>query len=64
VLTYVLGFFYLYTTALAEPGPKMFLANEILYAAVLAAFIIQVALWRWPFHRTLFDQHIQASKPL
>ena len=51
ILTYLLGFFYLYTTPLAVPGPKMFLANEILYAAVLAAFLLQLA-----FHRTLFVQ--------
>jgi hypothetical protein len=64
ILTYLLGFFYLYTTALAEPGPKMFLANEILYAAVLAAFLIQLAMNRWPLHRTLFVQHTTASEPL
>jgi hypothetical protein len=64
ILTYLLGFFYLYTTALAEPGPKMFLANEILYAAVFAAFLLQLALKRWPFHRTLFVQHSIASEPL
>ncbi|HWW98982.1 MAG TPA: glycosyltransferase 87 family protein [Edaphobacter sp.] len=64
ILTYLLGFFYLYTTALAEPGPKMFLANEILYAAVFAALIIQLVLKRWPLHRTLFVQHTTASEPL
>jgi EamA domain-containing membrane protein RarD len=64
ILTYLLGFFYLYTTALAEPGPKMFLANEILYAAVLAAFLIQLAMKRWPLHRTLFVQPSTASEPV
>jgi hypothetical protein len=64
ILTYLLGFFYLYTTALAVPGPRMFLANEILYAAVFAALIIQLALKRWPLHRTLFVQHTTASEPL
>ena len=64
ILTYLLGFFYLYTTALAEPGPKMFLANEILYAAVFAAFLIQLAMNRWPFHRTLFVQPSTASEPV
>jgi alpha-1,6-mannosyltransferase len=64
ILTYLLGFFYLYTTALAEPGPRMFLANEILYAAVLAAVILQLALYRWPLHRTPFVQHAAASDPL
>jgi hypothetical protein len=62
ILTYLLGFFYLYTTALAEPGPKMFLANEILYAAVAAAFVIQIVLRRWPIHRTLFVQPASASE--
>jgi alpha-1,6-mannosyltransferase len=62
ILTYLLGFFYLYTTALAEPGPKMFLANEILYAAVFAAFLIQLAMNRWPLHRTLFVQPTTASE--
>jgi hypothetical protein len=64
ILTYLLGFFYLYTTALAEPGPKMFLANQILYAAVFTAFLIQLTLNRWPIHRTLFVQHSTASEPL
>jgi hypothetical protein len=62
ILTYVLGFFYLYTTALAEPGPKMFLANQILYAAVLGAFLLQFVLNRWPLHRTLFVQPTTASE--
>jgi alpha-1,6-mannosyltransferase len=64
ILTYLLGFFYLYTTALAEPGPKMFLANEILYASVFAAFLVQLILERWPVHRTLFVQPASASDPL
>jgi hypothetical protein len=64
ILTYFLGFFYLYTTALAEPGPKMFLANEILYAAVLTALVLQLALSRWPLHRTLFAQPSTASEPV
>jgi hypothetical protein len=63
-LTYLLGFFYLYTTALAEPGPKMFLANEILYGAVLAAIILQLIFNRWPIHHTLFVQPSPASKPI
>jgi hypothetical protein len=62
ILTYLLGFFYLYTTALAEPGPKMFLANEILYVGVFAAFVIQIVLWRWPIHRILFVQPITAGE--
>ena len=61
ILTYLLGFFYLYTTALAEPGPKMFLANEILYTSVLTAVLLQFALNRWPIHRTLFVQPAATS---
>ena len=40
---YVMGFFYLYTTALAAPGPKMFLANEILYGVLVGTTVLQVA---------------------
>jgi alpha-1,6-mannosyltransferase len=64
ILAYLLGFFYLYTTALAEPGPKMFLANEILYVGVFAAFIIQIVLWQWPVHRILFVQPNTARERL
>lgn len=64
ILTYVLGFFYLYTTALAEPGPKMFLANKILYASVFGALIIQLTLKRWPIHRPMFMQPTVTSEPL
>jgi alpha-1,6-mannosyltransferase len=51
VVTYLTGFFYLYTTELAEPGPKMFLANKYLYAMVLAAAIIELSMRKWPVHR-------------
>ena len=56
ILAYLMGFFYLYTTALGEPGPKMFLANEILYGGVFAAALVQLVLKRWPIHRSLFVQ--------
>jgi alpha-1,6-mannosyltransferase len=49
LLVYVMGFFYLFTTQLAEPGPKMFLLNEILYGAVVVAFVVQTLgerVWR------------------
>ena len=46
--TYVLGLWFGLTTALAEPGPKMFLMNERLYAAVAVAFAVEWALRRWP----------------
>lgn len=46
--TYVLGLWFGLTTALAAPGPKMFLLNERLYAAVAIAFAVEWALRRWP----------------
>jgi len=54
ILVYVTGFFYGYTTALADPGPKMFLLNKLLYGAVLVAAIADMALRRWPIHRPYF----------
>ena len=51
VLIYVTGFFYGYTTELADPGPKMFLLNKCLYGAVLAAALIETVIRRWPIHR-------------
>ena len=44
---YVLGFFYGYTTALADPGPKMFLLNKLLYLAVAISFVLHFVLRRW-----------------
>ncbi len=44
LLTYLMGFFYLFTTELADPGPKMYLLNKYLYGAVLIACIIEAAL--------------------
>jgi alpha-1,6-mannosyltransferase len=61
VLTYLTGFFYLYTTELADPGPKMFLANKYLYAAVLVAAIIDMGLRKWPLHRHYLVQPVPAS---
>jgi alpha-1,6-mannosyltransferase len=46
LLVYVLAFFYLFTTALADPGPKMFLLNEILYGSVAAAMVVSFAMKR------------------
>jgi hypothetical protein len=63
-LTYLLGFFYWYTTELAEPGPKMFLANKYLYAMVLGAAIIEAALRKWPIYRAYLVQHALAKDTL
>ncbi len=43
--TYVLGLWFGLTTALASPGPKMFLMNERLYLGVAAAFGVKF-VWR------------------
>jgi alpha-1,6-mannosyltransferase len=45
VLVYLMGFFYGFTTALADPGPRMFLLNEYLYGATAVAFLVWMA-WR------------------
>jgi alpha-1,6-mannosyltransferase len=49
LMVYVMGFFYLFTTQLAEPGPKMFLLNEMLYGGVFVAVVVQAVgkrVWR------------------
>ncbi len=51
ILTYLMGVFYLLTTALADPGPKMYLMNKYLYAAVLLACIIEAGLRIWQGRR-------------
>lgn len=54
MIAYVMGFFYLYTTALGAPGPKMFLANQILYSLVLVT-ALSMAATKWvPFLRLTF----------
>ena len=51
---YILGFFYLCTTALAVgAGPKQFLLNQILYGGLLLATLLHLALRRWPPYRQL-----------
>jgi len=44
LLAYLMAFFYLFTTALAVPGEKMFRLNERLYSVVILAI---VAGWMW-----------------
>jgi alpha-1,6-mannosyltransferase len=63
ILTYLMAFFYLFTTALADPGPKMFLLNKILYGAVLLACIIHLTFQCWPWHRLYFVQPTPNSEP-
>ena len=57
--TYVLGLWFGLTTALATPGPKMFLLNERLYLAVGVAFAAQWVLRRWPVWPRLVSQQRQ-----
>lgn len=47
-LAYVMGFQYLYSTALGTPGPPMFLANKILYAGVAVAAVLTAISRRVP----------------
>ncbi len=52
---YILGLFYLCTTALAVgQGPKQFLLNQILYSTVALATLLHLALRRWTPYRTLY----------
>ncbi len=48
LLAYLMSFFYLFTTALADPGPKMFLLNKMLYGTVVLAFLLHLVLKHWP----------------
>ena len=55
VAVYVCALFYLCTTALATGfGPPQFKLNEILYGAVLLAFLLEVTLRRLPATRGWF----------
>jgi hypothetical protein len=54
LFVYICGFFYLFTTALAAPGPKMFLLNQILYSSVAFVALLSATVFRrWPL-RSLF----------
>ncbi len=55
VFTYVCGFYYLCTTPLAvSPDPSQPMLNQILYGAVLLAFLLELGLRRWPVRRPVF----------
>ena len=56
LFTYVLGFFYAYTTGLAMPGPKMFLLNERLYLAVAISFVLHFIHRQWPIWPSLVSR--------
>jgi hypothetical protein len=55
IFTYLMGFFYLFTTSLAVPGPRMFLLNEWLYGAVVTV-TIGCAVWRLPLVRRAMNR--------
>jgi len=51
LITYLMAFFYLFTTSLAIPGPGLFLLNKIMYGGILCAGLLQFAVQRWPVYR-------------
>ena len=51
LLAYSMAFFYLFTTALADPGAKMFLLNKILYGMTALVFLLHLAVRRWAAFR-------------
>ena len=52
IMTYVLGLFYMCTTALATgSGAPQFKLNEILYSAVLIAAVVELVLYHLPASR-------------
>ena len=61
VATYLMAFFYGYTTWLADPGPKMFLLNERLYGITLFSLVVHLALKAWKPYRANFLANRQAS---
>jgi hypothetical protein len=53
LLMYLMMFFYMFTTALADGTPgKMFVLNRILYGAVAGAFVLQMTVLRRWMRRT------------
>jgi alpha-1,6-mannosyltransferase len=64
VLAYLMSFFYLFTTALADPGPKMFLLNEILYGLVALAVLVQFVLRRMQGSMIpLYQRAVEEGRP-
>lgn len=57
VATYVLGLFYMCTTALATgSGAPQFKLNEMLYSAVIVAALVELLLYRLPSARSTLDR--------
>jgi hypothetical protein len=53
LLAYLMMFFYMFTTQLADgSAPKMFVLNEYLYGVVALAVLLQLTvLQRWPLRK-------------
>jgi hypothetical protein len=52
LLAYLMAFYYGFATELADPGPKMFLLNELIYGFVAVMILLHVAvLRRWPLRK-------------
>jgi hypothetical protein len=57
ILTYLMAFFYLFTTPLADgTPPQMFILNKILYGTVAVAAVLQIALQNRTFPGLNFHQ--------
>lgn len=52
-LFYLTACFFLYTTELADPGPKMYLMNEWLYGSLMVVLIADLARRRWSGRRAV-----------
>ncbi len=64
VLAYLMMFFYMFTTPLADGTiPKMFLVNKILYGTVLVAWLVSLALRRWPVAQRFVSTQRLCSTP-
>ena len=57
VFAYVCGMFYLCTTAIwqSAQGLRNFCSTRFFMAAFLIAFLLDIALRRWPIHRLYFS---------
>ena len=64
LLAYLMAFFYLFTTPLADGTvPKMFLVNKILYGVVVLACLLQLMLRRWPMKQWFVSAEREECQP-
>ena len=64
MLTYLCAVFYGFTTQWADPGPKFFLLNTWIYAAVLVASLLHVTLRRYGLYAYLYQRLASARAAL